>query len=336
MLLPMPGSFTRPGIPSSARIVDELPGQGADRVRPAAPGADAEAVRPLRLEQVRDPLEEVGDLVVVGSAPDHGRPFPGPHCPARRGRRRRDPRMGHSRARWGAAGPPARRRTHAHAVPLPLHRVGGPAGHGKSGPGRTQATEAKREALGRPACPDRDAPRRAGTRWRRKAAGLERELAAEVSGAVWTLDTRQRLEGLRARRRHRRRREARDRLRHVLRRRARLCGERGGRAASCWKHASEGGPFDASIAIHDLDGDGDVEILAADSASGRFYCLDGKGEVAVDGEAPERHRLPARDRRPGRRREARGRRRHHVAARRPRASFARWIRARRSSCGRPR
>src|SRR5262245_61014061 len=35
-----------------------------------------------------------------------------------------------------------------------------------------------------------------------------------------------------------------------------------------WKFKSEGGPFDASVAIADVDGDGQSEILAADSSTG--------------------------------------------------------------------
>jgi outer membrane protein assembly factor BamB len=44
-----------------------------------------------------------------------------------------------------------------------------------------------------------------------------------------------------------------------------------------WKHKSDRGPFDASVAIADLDKDGKPEILAADSSSGRLVCLDGAG-----------------------------------------------------------
>ena len=111
-----------------------------------------------------------------------------------------------------------------------------------------------------------------------QAAALERELAAGSSGALWTLDTASDSKG----------------SGHV----ADIDGDgkpeivfgtyfgdahvyavNAEDGSVLWKHASEGGPFDASIAIHDLDGDGRVEILAADSASGRFYCLDGKGAV---------------------------------------------------------
>src|SRR5262245_7740925 len=35
-----------------------------------------------------------------------------------------------------------------------------------------------------------------------------------------------------------------------------------------WTFKSEGGPFDASVALVDLDGDGKLETLAADSATG--------------------------------------------------------------------
>ncbi len=47
-----------------------------------------------------------------------------------------------------------------------------------------------------------------------------------------------------------------------------------------WKFRSEGGPFDASVAIADLDGDGKREVLAADSSTGTLFCLDGTGKVA--------------------------------------------------------
>lgn len=45
-----------------------------------------------------------------------------------------------------------------------------------------------------------------------------------------------------------------------------------------WRHASDGGPLDASTTCIDLDGDGKLESLSADSASGSLYCLahDGK------------------------------------------------------------
>src|SRR5688572_11393474 len=45
-----------------------------------------------------------------------------------------------------------------------------------------------------------------------------------------------------------------------------------------WKHKSDGGPFDASVAIIDLDGDKNPEILAADSAYGNLRCLNGEGK----------------------------------------------------------
>ncbi len=53
-----------------------------------------------------------------------------------------------------------------------------------------------------------------------------------------------------------------------------------------WKFKSDAGPFDASVAIHDLDGDGAAEVLAADSSSGTLFCLDGSGRPKWT------HRLP--------------------------------------------
>ncbi|HEX3147397.1 MAG TPA: PQQ-binding-like beta-propeller repeat protein [Gemmataceae bacterium] len=46
-----------------------------------------------------------------------------------------------------------------------------------------------------------------------------------------------------------------------------------------WKFKSEGGPFDASVALVDLDGDGKLEVLAADSSTGALFCLDHAGKV---------------------------------------------------------
>src|SRR5262245_32766730 len=46
-----------------------------------------------------------------------------------------------------------------------------------------------------------------------------------------------------------------------------------------WKFKSEGGPFDASVAIADFDGDGTREVLAADSSTGSLFCLNGAGKV---------------------------------------------------------
>jgi len=46
-----------------------------------------------------------------------------------------------------------------------------------------------------------------------------------------------------------------------------------------WKHKSSGGPFDASVALTDLDGDGNLEVLAADSSTGDLFCLDGSGQL---------------------------------------------------------
>src|SRR5262245_33695665 len=46
-----------------------------------------------------------------------------------------------------------------------------------------------------------------------------------------------------------------------------------------WKLRSEGGPFDASVALADLDGSGKLKVLAADSSTGTLFCLDGTGKV---------------------------------------------------------
>lgn len=46
-----------------------------------------------------------------------------------------------------------------------------------------------------------------------------------------------------------------------------------------WKMKSDGGPFDASVALVDLDGDKKLEVLAADSSTGTLFCLDGDGNV---------------------------------------------------------
>ena len=46
-----------------------------------------------------------------------------------------------------------------------------------------------------------------------------------------------------------------------------------------WKFKSEGGPFDASVALADLDGDKSLEIVAADSSTGTLFCLNAAGQV---------------------------------------------------------
>src|SRR4051812_29530917 len=53
-----------------------------------------------------------------------------------------------------------------------------------------------------------------------------------------------------------------------------------------WKFKSEGGPFDASVALADIDGDGRLEVVAADSSTGTLFCLDGAGKVQW------KHKLP--------------------------------------------
>lgn len=54
-----------------------------------------------------------------------------------------------------------------------------------------------------------------------------------------------------------------------------------------WSFKSEGGPLDASVALADLDGDGKLEALAADSATGTLFCVDHKGKLAW------KYRLPS-------------------------------------------
>lgn len=44
-----------------------------------------------------------------------------------------------------------------------------------------------------------------------------------------------------------------------------------------WKFESDRGPFDASVSIGDLDGDGQPEIIAGDSSTGNLICLNGAG-----------------------------------------------------------
>ncbi|MFL5328267.1 MAG: PQQ-binding-like beta-propeller repeat protein [Gemmataceae bacterium] len=54
-----------------------------------------------------------------------------------------------------------------------------------------------------------------------------------------------------------------------------------------WKFKSEGGPFDASVALADVDGDGALEVIAADSQTGTLFCLDGAGKEMW------KHKLPS-------------------------------------------
>ncbi len=46
-----------------------------------------------------------------------------------------------------------------------------------------------------------------------------------------------------------------------------------------WKHKSDGGPLDASVAVADLDGDGKLEVLSGDSGYGKLYCLGADGKL---------------------------------------------------------
>jgi outer membrane protein assembly factor BamB len=48
--------------------------------------------------------------------------------------------------------------------------------------------------------------------------------------------------------------------------------------AVLWQFKSERGPFDAGVALADVDGDGKLEVLAADSSTGTLFCLDGAGK----------------------------------------------------------
>lgn len=59
-----------------------------------------------------------------------------------------------------------------------------------------------------------------------------------------------------------------------------------GTGAVRWKFKSEAGPWDASVALADLDADGKLEILAADSSTGTLFCLDPAGKVVW------KHKLP--------------------------------------------
>lgn len=53
-----------------------------------------------------------------------------------------------------------------------------------------------------------------------------------------------------------------------------------------WKFKSDAGPLDASVAIYDLDGDGKLEVMSADSSSGHFY------NIAPDGTLRWKFKLP--------------------------------------------
>ncbi|MEE9393863.1 MAG: FG-GAP-like repeat-containing protein [Planctomycetota bacterium] len=46
-----------------------------------------------------------------------------------------------------------------------------------------------------------------------------------------------------------------------------------------WRKKSKGGPLDASVLIHDVNGDGRLELVWGDSAYGRIYCADSKGKL---------------------------------------------------------
>jgi outer membrane protein assembly factor BamB len=46
-----------------------------------------------------------------------------------------------------------------------------------------------------------------------------------------------------------------------------------------WKHKSDGGPLDASVAVADVDGDGKLEVLSGDSGYGKVYCLGASGDL---------------------------------------------------------
>jgi outer membrane protein assembly factor BamB len=54
---------------------------------------------------------------------------------------------------------------------------------------------------------------------------------------------------------------------------------RGASGEVMWKHKSDAGPLDASIAIDDLDDNGELEIFSADSSSGHIYNLKPDGKL---------------------------------------------------------
>lgn len=54
---------------------------------------------------------------------------------------------------------------------------------------------------------------------------------------------------------------------------------RGASGEVMWKHKSDAGPLDASIAIDDLDNNGELEVLSADSSSGHLYNLKPDGKL---------------------------------------------------------
>ncbi|MFO0967813.1 MAG: hypothetical protein U0793_19805 [Gemmataceae bacterium] len=75
-----------------------------------------------------------------------------------------------------------------------------------------------------------------------------------------------------------------------------LYAVRAGDGVLLWKRKSEGGPFDASVALVDLDGDGKLEVLAVPTSTGTLFCLNHKGRSPLEAQLPQLHGFPARRR----------------------------------------
>ncbi len=60
-----------------------------------------------------------------------------------------------------------------------------------------------------------------------------------------------------------------------------------------WKALTKSGPRDASVLIYDVDVDGKLEVLSADSATGLLECFDGAGELKWQTKLPSGTDSPA-------------------------------------------